>query len=99
MTTDEFLVQLAKAMEGWIHFDPASIHFADDKDIEYDRPRKSTVNRTALFAPEDTSRLREYTEGTHSGVHANLLTTSDGQQVIYLRHSSPCTLRKSAVVS
>src|SRR5260370_33417526 len=51
MTTDDFLVQLAKAMAGWIDLDPSSILFADDRDIKYDPPRKSTVNRATLFAP------------------------------------------------
>jgi len=98
MTTDDFLVQLAKAMAGWIDLDPSSILFADDRDIKYDPPRKSTLNRATLFAPADHLRLREYTEGTHSWVHANLLTTIDGVQVISLRHSAPGTLRKDAVV-
>ncbi len=89
MTTDDFLVQLAKAMAGWIDLDPSSILFADDRDIKYDPPRKSTLNRATLFAPADHLRLREYTEGTHSWVHANLLTTIDGVQVISLRHSAP----------
>ncbi len=98
MTTDDFLVQLARAMAGWIDLDPATLLFVDDKDIQYGQPLEATVNRAALFAPEDSSRMREYTEGNHSWVHANLLTTSDGLQVISLRHSAPGTLRKDAVV-
>src|SRR5690349_13366917 len=97
MTTDDFLLQLRKAMAGWIDVDPASILFVDDKDVEYDPPHQATVRRGALF-PLDSPRLSEYTEGTHSWVHANLLTTGDGHQVVSLRRSAPGRIRKDAIV-
>ena len=97
MTTDDFLAQLKKAMAGWIESDPASILFVDEKDLRYDSPRKASVNRGALFSPQST-RLREFTEGSHSWVHANLHMTADNVQVVSLRHAAQGTLRKDAQV-
>jgi hypothetical protein len=94
MTSEHFIEVVRHRMRGWVDLETGTLRFADDLEVAYDPPRHISVRRSALFTSADAMRWAPFLEGSHDWVHANLLTTAEGERVISLRHGSPTRARE-----
>jgi hypothetical protein len=94
MTIEHFIELVRQRLRDWVDLETGALRFVDDLEVVYDPPRHISVTRSALFTRADGVRWAPFLEGSHDWVHANLLTTAEGERVISLRHGSPTQARE-----
>jgi hypothetical protein len=85
MNRNDALRMMAQGFSKWAGLDLDRVKFADDADVEYHGSDVIRVPRDKLLDMFEDSAWEAYLGGENEWVHANLMFTRSGQQVVSLR--------------
>jgi hypothetical protein len=85
MNRNDALRMMAQGFSKWANLDLDRVKFVDDAEVEYHGPDVIRVPRDKLRDMFEDSAWEAYLAGKNEWLHANLMVTPSGQQVVSLR--------------
>jgi hypothetical protein len=91
MNRSDALRLMAQGFSKWTSLDLDRVKFVDDADVEYHGSEVIRVSRDKLRDMLEDSAWAPYLHGNNEWVHANLMVTHSGEQIVSLRRGPDAT--------